>query len=145
MSDAILRISELETTRECPGHGPATLKVLKHELRTPINHIIGYSELLAEAAEDEGRVEYSELARKIHSAGHALTKLVEVKLPVGAETLDAHAISELREDLQSAIANVLDIVNGWLCSGPGPYSRDLGLIRSAAERLLGQVCQPPAN
>ena len=33
---------------------PAGLRELRHELRTPINHIMGYSELLLEEAEETG-------------------------------------------------------------------------------------------
>src|SRR4051794_6279659 len=44
--------------RPAPGAGlaltPETLRETRHTLRTPLNHIIGYSEMLLESADDLG-------------------------------------------------------------------------------------------
>ncbi|CAN5854852.1 hypothetical protein BH20PSE1_BH20PSE1_19240 [soil metagenome] len=45
---------------------------LRHEVRTPINHIIGYSELLLEEAEDSALQPFTGDLRKIHTAGKTL-------------------------------------------------------------------------
>ncbi len=47
-----------------------------HELRTPLNQIIGYSELLAEQAQEAGQVSYVLDLQKIQSAGRQLLTLL---------------------------------------------------------------------
>jgi class 3 adenylate cyclase/CheY-like chemotaxis protein len=48
----------------------------RHDLRTPINQIIGYSELLAEQAEEEGRADYTADLEKIRTAAQRQLQLV---------------------------------------------------------------------
>src|SRR4029078_13718431 len=50
---------------------------LRHEWRTPINQIIGYSELLQEEAEDMGQASLVADLGKITLAGRRLLDLVE--------------------------------------------------------------------
>ena len=49
---------------------------MSHELRTPLNAIIGYSELLAEDAEDEGMDSMLEDLKKINDSGKHLLSLI---------------------------------------------------------------------
>lgn len=53
---------------------PATLM---HDLRTPLNHIIGYSELLMEQAEEEGHPGLLPHLEKVRAAGHHLLGLLD--------------------------------------------------------------------
>ncbi len=54
------------------GAREAFLAAKRHELRTPINAIIGYSEMLLEDAEDaEDRDRVSDLKRSFRRAGHS--------------------------------------------------------------------------
>ncbi len=64
---------------------PHAASRLRHELRTPINHIIGYSELLLEEAEDSPLDAYTGDLQKIHAAGKTLLGLINTLLesPVG--------------------------------------------------------------
>ena len=63
------------TARQHPvrTHLPATLL---HDLRTPLNQIIGYSEMLAEQAQEEGQHGYVPDLQKIRSAGGQLLALI---------------------------------------------------------------------
>ena len=55
----------------------ATLNHLRHELHTPLNHIIGYSEMLLESAA-EGSIEALEpRLRDLHESAHQLMLLVD--------------------------------------------------------------------
>jgi len=47
-----------------------------HDLRTPLNQIIGYSEMLAEQAQEDGQPSYVSDLQKIHSAGRRLLALL---------------------------------------------------------------------
>ena len=56
------------------------LSHLRHDLRTPINQIIGYSELLMEEAGDAGHANYAPDLQKICSAGKTLLSLINENL-----------------------------------------------------------------
>jgi signal transduction histidine kinase len=53
----------------------ATLAHLRHELRTPLSHIIGYSEMLLEDVEDGNRTDIEPNLRQIHEAARRLLRL----------------------------------------------------------------------
>lgn len=53
---------------------PQLLRNLRHELRTPINHILGYAELLLEDARDLQRPDLVADLEGIHAAGKQLLK-----------------------------------------------------------------------
>ena len=66
---------------------------IRHELRTPINAINGYSEMLIEDATDAGQTEFVADLEKIHAAGQRLLTLIEdivhfSDLEAGARALD---------------------------------------------------------
>jgi sigma-B regulation protein RsbU (phosphoserine phosphatase) len=50
---------------------------LLHDLRTPLNQIIGYSELLVEQMEDAGQDDFVPYLQKVRAAGHQLLSLIE--------------------------------------------------------------------
>ena len=49
---------------------------LLHDLRTPLNQVIGYSELLVEQLEEAGHDEYVPYLQKVRAAGHQLLSLL---------------------------------------------------------------------
>ena len=49
---------------------------LKHDLRTPLNHIIGYCEMLIEEAEDQPQQTFVADLERIHSAGRRLLNVI---------------------------------------------------------------------
>lgn len=59
--------------------GPSELSKLRHDLRTPINHILGYSELLGEDLADQGVKELDDL-EKIQTAARQLLGLIDRSL-----------------------------------------------------------------
>ncbi|MDQ3242912.1 MAG: hypothetical protein M3Q09_04230 [Gemmatimonadota bacterium] len=48
-----------------------------HDLRTPLGHILGYSELLIEQMRAEGHEEFIPHLEKIRAAGHQLLELMK--------------------------------------------------------------------
>jgi sigma-B regulation protein RsbU (phosphoserine phosphatase) len=56
---------------------PRDLQKLYHELRTPVNHIIGYSELLTEFAQEQGKTEKIPDLEKIQQAARNWLALME--------------------------------------------------------------------
>ena len=49
---------------------------LLHDLRTPLSHILGYSELLIEQMQDEGHEEFIPYLEKIRTAGNQLLDMM---------------------------------------------------------------------
>ena len=74
------RTSELAKARDEAGEANLAkskfLANMSHELRTPLNAIIGYSELLAEEAEDEGLDDMMDDLKKINDSGKHLLGLI---------------------------------------------------------------------
>lgn len=50
---------------------------LLHDLRTPLGHILGYSELLIEQMQATGHEEFIPYLEKIRTAGHQLLALMK--------------------------------------------------------------------
>lgn len=118
------------------------LRALRHDLRTPINHIVGYAEMLLEASErGETPFAASDL-RRIRTAGRDLLTLVEeIFRPdgtgVGAADL-ALLAHRLRTPLSAIVGYAELLEEEGQDAGPEALD-DLGRIRSAADRLLAFV------
>lgn len=61
---------------QTPEAETASLANLRHTLRTPLNHIIGYSEMLLEEAGERGLETFAADLRRIHTAGKHLHALI---------------------------------------------------------------------
>lgn len=81
---------------------------MSHELRTPLNAIIGYSEMLAEDAEDEGNAELAEEVGKIQGAGRHLLSLINGILDLSKIEAGRMEIERIDFDLPRIIRETLD-------------------------------------
>ena len=80
---------------------------MSHELRTPLNAIIGYAEMLAEDAEDEGADDAAQDLGKIRAAGRHLLGLINDVLDlskVEAGKMDVYAETFSVRDMLDAVA-----------------------------------------
>ncbi len=119
-----------------------TLAHIRHELRTPINAIIGYSEMLLE--EDAPESARPDL-RRIHEAGRNLLGLVDSILApdklAGSIERDLDSFgAEIRAELRTPITSVVGYAE-MLIENEREQSRDelipdLERIRGAGKRLL---------
>lgn len=113
---------------------------LRHELRTPVNQIVGYCEMLLEDAES------FELAHRKLPLSEALTavrdaiSMIEVALPATSSTLGKDRILSLYESLHVPQSRIIDAMSGLLHNEAGSadetFIADVCRIRDAAERLL---------
>jgi signal transduction histidine kinase len=72
---------------------------LLHDLRTPLNQIIGYSEMLTEEGEEQPRAELVADLRKVGAAGHRILELIEENFTAGSdERRIANVTARARDD-----------------------------------------------
>jgi CheY-like chemotaxis protein len=68
-------VSEAADPAGAAGRHPIPSALL-HDMRTPLNHVIGYSELMMEQAEEEGHAGLLPHLRKVCAAAHHLVALI---------------------------------------------------------------------
>lgn len=111
------------------------LRTFKHDLRTPINHIIGYSELLLEEAGDESDSAAVQLFTAIQSQGKALFDLLERTAPAPSVSWNDANLEQLQQGSRPIVAQLLELSS----SANGPYDDILGKIGEAAQRFTNLV------
>jgi adenylate cyclase len=129
----------------------ALLNHLRHELHTPLNHIIGYSELLLESV-TEGNFEALEpRLRELHEYAQLLMALVDVMLGRQRtdKDIDLHRLStQASGPISSIIAATEELKNQAQQLGATEVGQDLDRIASAAQALHTMIAEgvnaPPA-
>ena len=113
------------------------LRKLKHELRTPVNHILGYSELLLETASDAADGTMTSLAKNIHASGQTIARLMEKSLLSSSNGIDEAQISALRNSLRPVVEQILQVsIPDSTSLAESPYADELGRIHRAANQLM---------
>jgi signal transduction histidine kinase len=114
----------------------AFLANMSHELRTPMNAIIGYSEMLAEDAEDEGAL--ADLNRITAAGKHLLTliddlldlsKIEAGKMELYTEDFD---VGDTLHDVTSMTMTLIEKKNNALATD---YGENLGVMHSDMTKL----------
>jgi len=120
---------------------------LRHELRTPVHHILGCSELLLEEAEDEGLAAWVPALHEIHAAGKQALLVINDSLDPARDAgpLDLAAV----RDALSLLLQPVIVRSAALEAEAATLERedvlpDLLPIRLAAQRLLALVDAPVA-
>ncbi|MDD3180049.1 MAG: adenylate/guanylate cyclase domain-containing protein [Opitutaceae bacterium] len=119
------------------------LSKLRHSLRTPLNQIIGYCEMLLESAEEIQSAGLRRDLKKIHTAGGQLLALLNDALaPWKLETGKIDLLA-LRHDMRSPINSIIGYCE--LCREEAEAAQqrllvdDLGKIALAAQNLHSLV------
>ena len=117
----------------------ATLNHLRHELHTPLNHIIGYSEMLLESATEGSIVALEPRLRELHENAQQLVLLVDEVL---GRTRKASNEIDLRRlgtqacgPISSIIATANDLKLQAQQMGAMEVAQDLDRIAGAAQTL----------
>jgi DNA-binding response OmpR family regulator len=118
----------------------------RHELRTPVNHIIGYSEMLRDEAEDLALSDFLPDLQQIRDGGGQLLGVIENLLnpsPVAAEAdlLDFSALeAQLRRMLDDPLNQIVScsrrLQEKAMSLGKASLTGDLRKIELAARQML---------
>jgi len=120
---------------------------VSHELRTPLNAIIGYSELLAETAEERGDMTGAQDNRRVLEAASNLRKMINDILKLSA--IDAGRVSvdavqtdieDLVRDAVLALSRTSEVQIAFNCIGVTPPIRiDGGKLDQCVRELLAHA------
>jgi signal transduction histidine kinase/DNA-binding response OmpR family regulator len=123
---------------------------MSHELRTPMNAIIGYSEILAEEAEDAGQAVFIPDLRKIQTAGRHLLSLINdildlSKIEAGKADLylESFEIGALMRDVAATMQPLVEKNSNRLSmnvpADVGSMHADLTKVRQSLFNLLSNA------
>lgn len=101
----MLKISDFENDFQSKSAQENLIAYLRHELRTPINAIIGYSEMLLEDAIDENNSLLIEELQKVHIGGRQLLSTVNIVLKTNTGSL--YSSLKLNQILESLCFELL--------------------------------------
>jgi adenylate cyclase len=133
----------------------AALSKIRHDLKTPLNHIIGYGEMLLEDAGAAGRGDAETALRRLLDSAQACLEVQRRLLTREPQELNAEHFQELKED-QTARSVYMAEILAELRAEPASkaWSGDLDKLSSAVttlETLAGEVSaewtrgtEPPA-
>jgi adenylate cyclase len=120
---------------------PALLRALRHDLRTPINHIVGYSDLLGEEVVELGLTGLTDDLARIQRAGRELLRIVSELLDserLQAGTLDVEQLDHSLRVPLNAVIGYSDLLDEEAAAlGQEALRVDLQRINAAGRRLLG--------
>ena len=116
----------------------AALAEFRHNLRTPVNHLLGYAELLIEEAAEMRNARALDALRQIHSAARAtlthVNELLSDRESVGDDILE-EVFTSVRPRTDR-IENCLDALrDDEAMETPEEWREDLERIRSAVQSL----------
>jgi len=121
-------------------------QTLRHDLRTPINHIVGYSQLLLDCAEDAPTAEFDPRPdlRRIDTAGQELLGAVDGIFDLAqSREADPMAVATMCHALRTPLTTVIGYTDLLLDEfeehGQRDYIPDVQKIRRAGMQLLGLV------
>ena len=120
---------------------------LRHELRTPVNHIMGYAEMLLEDLGPDPTERRTALEEAVGAARDVLS-LVSVSLPSGRTEVARGEVTALYESLrepQQRIFQALTPLVGDGTDAGDEFVTDLKKILNAAERLVSAPAPAPAE
>ncbi len=116
-----------------------SLAHLRHELRTPVNHILGYSELLIEDAEERHLEAFVPAFQQIQSGGRQLLESIQSALAERTASAPEVNIEAFKENLRGMATQVLGTSTALLEdleAGHRQTLADLDAIAWALRRLM---------
>jgi PAS domain S-box-containing protein len=114
---------------------PDAIARVRHAVRTPLNHLIGYAEMVRDEAKDQGARPEKALMDQVLSIARQIVDRVQQALPTKSH-IGEEALPELRAVMQPALERVdqilveFDEMTGRACA------KEVGKMRAATRDLL---------
>ena len=119
LATAVQQLSEARLNAEIASQAKSQLMAnVSHELRTPLHAILGYTEMLIEDAEQDGRQDAARDARKVQDSAHHLLKLIN-------KILDLAKIEAGKMEITHEPVNLAELADEVLQS-LGPLAKNRG-------------------
>jgi CheY-like chemotaxis protein/tRNA A-37 threonylcarbamoyl transferase component Bud32 len=119
---------------------PLGVGELRHDLRTPVNHIVGYAEMLLEDAQDAAYASARTLLEGILSDARDVLGHVNAALPPTRSEVSSAELADLYSAMRIPQDRILGAVRNLLASPEVPpgdsFPQDLLRIKAAAEKLV---------
>ena len=113
---------------------------LRHRLLTPLNHIVGYSEMLLEDAPQSGYSSAGQHLKRIRETARELTRLIQTELVPRQGKPAERILAEMRSDIAAPLHTILQTVGSITSdSSAYPADEDVMKIGRAAAELLGMI------
>lgn len=127
------------TSRSRDALSPEAVAGLRHELRTPVNHILGYCEMLLEDAEEAGLDHWRPALQESIASARDILNLIGTMLPAGEVELSPVAVERLTGALrgpQRRIVTAMAVLLETDDDRVGELAADARRVVQAAESLL---------
>lgn len=113
---------------------------LRHDLRTHVNHILGYSQLLLEdAVDDPSSAALATAVRQVAGLGKDLLKAIERLLPASLTRVTEECIRDLRTGISEPLRNLRRIIDEIPVVLNSPQYADVNKMAQASNKLLAFV------
>ena len=91
----------------------ALISKARHNLKNPVNAILGFSEMLIEDCEDEGFEDILSDLKKIHDSGKEILKIIEDSLSDSNVELSGEKISDIGRKMEISLRTPINTVIGY--------------------------------
>lgn len=119
--------------------GVPDLRTVRHELRTPVNHIIGYSEMLLEEAADVQDDDLTPELQRIVLLGKQLLAQMNEALADDQRAGLVAGLGQVRQVIQAPLDQIVAASAALQGRAGGQVDQDLQKISQAALRLMALV------
>jgi adenylate cyclase len=121
----------------------ASLSDVRHDLLTPVNHLLGYSEMILEDCEDHGLESHLPQFEDIRTLARQLQGAIDRVLPSSPQPAGDGELRRLQTELREPLDRMFRAIDGVEReapqTGPSGFVEDIAKIRTAADRLNRQV------
>jgi adenylate cyclase len=154
--DAGKEAGDLTRAGEGPSARTRPLAKIRHDLRTPIHHILGFSEMLMEEAQGKVPAAFIRDLQKIHAGGDRLLGLIHEHLSREAFPVSKMDLHQLCHELRTPVNHIIgygELLMEECAELDLPkFQADLAKIRAAArtwlalmeEHLIGRTSETDA-
>jgi CheY-like chemotaxis protein len=119
--------------------GADTIAALRHDLRTPVNHIVGYAEMLLEDAVDGDLTVRREALESVLAAARDVLSHIGAALPPTRTSIDPAELASLYDTLGEPQSRILSAMRDLLAaaaeSDDPTFREDVERIMRAAQQL----------